>query len=42
MLETFKGIMSNYIYTRIGDTNTPKDRSADINHIEYLWKKDFY
>ncbi|CEP80540.1 ATP-binding protein [Paraclostridium sordellii] len=41
MLETFKGIMSNYIYTRIGDTNTPKDRSADINHIEYLWKKRF-
>lgn len=41
MLETFKGIMSNYIYTRIGDTNTPKDRSADINHVEYLWKKRF-
>lgn len=41
MVESFKGIMSNYIYTRIGDTNTPKDRSADINHIEYLWKKRF-
>lgn len=41
MLENFKGIMSNYIYTRIGDTNTPKDRSADINHVEYLWKKRF-
>lgn len=41
MVESYKGIMSNYIYTRIGDTNTPKDRSADINHIEYLWKKRF-
>jgi hypothetical protein len=41
MVESFKGIMSNFIYTRIGDTNTPKDRSADINHIEYLWKKRF-
>lgn len=41
MLETFKGIMANYIYTRIGDTNTPKNRSADINHVEYLWKKRF-
>ena len=41
MVESFKGVMSNYIYTRIGDTNTPKDRSADINHVEYLWKKRF-
>lgn len=41
MGESFKGIMSNYIYTRIGDTNTPKNRSADINHVEYLWKKRF-
>lgn len=29
------------IYTRIGDSNTPKDSIADINHIEYLWKKRF-
>ncbi len=41
MVESFNGIMSNYIYTRIGDTNTPKNRSADINHVEYLWKKRF-
>lgn len=41
MVESYKGIMSNFIYTRVGDTNTPKDRSADINHIEYLWKKRF-
>lgn len=30
-----------FIYTRIGDTNTSIDKSADINHIEYLWKKRF-
>ena len=29
------------IYTRVGDTNTPKDSIADINQIEYLWKKRF-
>ena len=29
------------LYTRIGDTNTDIDKSADINHIEYLWKKRF-
>lgn len=29
------------IYTRVGDTNTSKDSIADINQIEYLWKKHF-
>lgn len=29
------------IYTRIKDTNTPKDKSADINQVEFLWKKRF-
>lgn len=29
------------IYTRIGDTNTPKESIADIDQIEYLWKKRF-
>ena len=28
-----------HIYTRIGDTNTAIDRSADINNVERLWKK---
>lgn len=41
LVESFQNIRANYIYTRIGDTNTPKDRSADINHVEYLWKKRF-
>ena len=30
-----------YIYTRIIDTNTPKNGNADIDKIEYLWKKRF-
>lgn len=34
-------IRPNYIYTRIKDTNTPIDKSADINQVEYLWKKRF-
>ena len=29
------------IYTRVGDTNTSKDSIADIDQIEYLWKKRF-
>lgn len=29
------------IYTRVQDTNTPKDSIADIDQIEYLWKKRF-
>ena len=34
-------IRANYIYTRIQDTNTPKDKSADIDKIEQLWKRRF-
>lgn len=34
-------IRPNFIYTRIKDTNTPIDRSADVNQVEYLWKKRF-
>lgn len=34
-------VRANYIYTRVGDTNTDINKSADINHIEYLWKKRF-
>ncbi len=30
------------IYTRVKDTNTPKDSIADINQIEFLWKKRFH
>ena len=41
LTENFQGIRANYIYTRIQDTNTPIDRSADLDKVEYLWKKRF-
>lgn len=34
-------VRANYIYTRVGDSNTDINKSADINHVEYLWKKRF-
>lgn len=42
LAEPFEGVRANNIYTRVMDTNTPKDGSADINNIEHLWKKRFY
>ena len=42
LTETYKDVYKNNIYTRVMDTNTPKPGSADINHIEYLWKKRFH
>ena len=41
LTENFQGVMANNIYTRIMDSNTPKNKSADIYYIEYLWKKRF-
>ncbi len=40
--EQFEEVNANYIYTRVGDTNTPINNSADINHVEYLWRKRFH
>lgn len=36
-----KRVRANYIYTRVQDNNTPIDTCADLNHVEYLWKKRF-
>lgn len=36
-----KEIRAGYIYTRVGDTNTPIDSMADMDKIEYLWRKHF-
>ena len=41
LTENYKGVFPNNIYSRIMDTNTPKNMSSDINIIEYLWKKRF-
>lgn len=42
LTEQFEGVRANHIYTRVMDTNTPIDKSADINNVEYLWQKRFY
>jgi hypothetical protein len=34
-----EGVRANHIYARVMDTNTPIDKSADINNVEYLWRK---
>lgn len=39
--ESYKGVFANNIYTRVMDSNTPKNKTAEISHIEYLWKKRF-
>ena len=36
-----KEVRAGYIYTRIGDTNTAIDSIADMDKIEYLWRKRF-
>lgn len=41
LTKNFEGVFANHIYTRIQDTNTPKTNSADIDKVEYLWKKRF-
>lgn len=38
----YGGVRASSIYTRVMDTNTPIDKSADINHIEQLWRKRFH
>ena len=39
--EKYQSVNANNIYTRVFDTNTPKNTSADLLHIEFLWKKRF-
>ena len=34
-------VRAYHIYTRVCDTNTDIDKSADIDQTEYLWKKRF-
>lgn len=41
LIDNYQSVMSNNIYTRVMDSNTPKNKSADISHIEMLWKKRF-
>jgi hypothetical protein len=39
--DRYKELRAGYIYTRIGDTNTAVDSFADVDKIEYLWRKHF-
>lgn len=39
--DKYKGVFANNIYTRIQDTNTPITSSADLDKVEWLWKKRF-
>lgn len=39
--ERCKKIEAYHIYTRVGDSNIPVDKSADRDRIEALWKKRF-
>lgn len=36
-----KLLRANHIYTRVMDSNTAKNCNADLDKIEYLWKKRF-
>lgn len=36
-----KQLFAQYVYTRINDSNTPKNESADVDKAEYLWRKRF-
>lgn len=41
LTERYQKVNPNNIYTRIMDSNTPVNKSADLYYIEYLWKKRF-
>lgn len=43
LVESFRDlnreVRAFHIYTRVGDANTDIDKSADLNHMEHLWRK---
>lgn len=41
LTDDFQGVFKNNIYTRVGDVNTPKISTADVDKVEYLWRKRF-
>lgn len=36
-----KRLFAGSIYTRVADTNTPKDKTADLYHVEQMWRERF-
>jgi hypothetical protein len=41
LVDDYQGVFKGNIYTRIGDTNTPKTKTADDDKTAYLWRKRF-
>lgn len=41
LVEPYREVKASAIYTRIGDTNTPKTSCADVDKVAYLWRKRF-
>lgn len=41
LTKRYRGLKENTIYTRVGDTNTPKDTCASYRDTEILWRKHF-
>lgn len=41
LLETHRGVFDHQIYTRVGDTNTPRNGHADYLCVENLWRIHF-
>lgn len=39
--ENSRGLFAGNIYSRVMDTNTPKDKTADISVTEKLWRRRF-
>jgi len=35
----FQGLKANHIYTRTNDSNTPKNKSADLYVVEKMWRQ---
>ena len=41
LIKNCRGVFANQIYTRVGNTNTPKNQHACYNDVERLWRIHF-
>lgn len=41
LIDNFQNIKPYHIYSRVEDTNTPKDKSASPHQIELMWRERF-
>jgi len=41
LVERIDGVNPHHVYTRVGDTNTPKNESASPHQIEQMWRTRF-